>query len=77
MVLTVGSKIKGEDGEIYTLDAVLGSGGFATVFKGHREPDGLVVAIKTLLQSFESEESMLSFQRELLQAQSVPFLQQA
>lgn len=71
MVLTVGSKIKGKDGEIYTLDAVLGSGGFATVFKGHREPDGLVVAIKTLLQSFESEESMLSFQRELLQAEII------
>lgn len=68
MVLTIGSKIKGNNEDTYILDKVLGSGGFATVFKGHRESDAEVVAVKTLLNSFESEEGLLSFQRELLQA---------
>lgn len=68
MVLTVGSRIKGQNGEVYILDKILGRGGFATVFKGHRESDGLVVAVKTLINSFESSEGLLSFQREILQA---------
>ena len=52
MVLMVGSKIKGNNGDTYILDEILGSGGFATVFKAHRESDGFIVAVKReLLQA--------------------------
>lgn len=65
MIITVGSTIKDSEENSYILDSVLGSGGFGNVFKAHRENDGAIFAVKTLLSSFESSESLLSFQNEL------------
>lgn len=65
MIITVGSKIKDNKENSYILDSVLGSGGFGNVYKAHRENDGTIFAVKTLLSSFESSENLLSFQNEL------------
>lgn len=65
MTITVGSTIKDGKGNSYILDSVLGSGGFGNVYKAHRENDDANFAVKTLLSSFESPESLLSFQNEL------------
>ena len=67
MLLTVGSIIKDITDE-YILDGILGKGGFACVYKAHRKSDDTVVAVKTLLSSFDNPESMLSFQKEISQA---------
>ena len=65
MLLTTGSSVKDAHGNIYVLDDVLGGGGFGNVFKAHRQSDGLVVAVKTLLSSFASPDVLLAFQKEL------------
>lgn len=68
MVITIGSKIKDGDGNLYILDDILGSGGFGNVFKARREDTGEVFAVKTLLSSFESQESVLAFEKEVQQS---------
>lgn len=65
MLLTTGSSVKDEHGNIYILEKVLGGGGFGNVFKAHRQSDGFVVAVKTLLSSFASPDVLLAFQKEL------------
>ena len=65
MLLTTGSSVKDANGNIYILDDVLGGGGFGNVFKAHRQSDGFVVAVKTLLSSFASPDVLLAFQKEL------------
>ena len=65
MLLTTGSSVKDEHGNIYILEKVLGGGGFGNVFKAHRQSDGFVVAVKTLLSSFTSPDVLLAFQKEL------------
>lgn len=65
MLLTTGSSVKDAKGNIYILDDVLGGGGFGNVFKAHRQSDGFVVAVKTLLSSFASPDVLLAFQKEL------------
>lgn len=37
MLITVGSAIKDGEGSSYILDKMIGSGGFANVFRAHRE----------------------------------------
>lgn len=54
MNITIGSKVKDDEQNVYVLDSVLGEGGFGCVYKAHREKDGYVVAVKTLLSSFAS-----------------------
>ena len=65
MLLTIGTSVKDANGNIYILDDVLGNGGFGNVFKAHRQSDGFVVAVKTLLSSFASPDALLAFQKEL------------
>ena len=65
MLLTTGSSVKDAHGNIYILDNVLGGGGFGNVFKAHRQSDGFVVAVKTLLSSFASPDMLLAFKKEL------------
>ena len=71
MNITIGSKVKDDEQNVYVLDSVLGEGGFGCVYKAHREKDGYVVAVKTLLSSFASQEAMLSFNREINQAKLI------
>lgn len=71
MIISVGTIVKDEQGDKYILDEILGRGGFACVYKAHRERDGYIVAVKTLLSSFGSQEDMLSFQKECLQAKLI------
>lgn len=71
MVLTIGTKIKDDIGAFYVLDEVLGQGGFGCVYKAHREQDGFVVAVKTLLTSFPSNEALVSFQKEINQTKLI------
>jgi len=65
MLITVGSVLRDGEENKYILDEMIGSGGFANVFKAHRESDGQLFAVKTLLPSFNSNEGLLSFQKEL------------
>lgn len=67
MVITVGTKIKDGDGNLYILEELIGNGGFGNVFKAHREDNGDVFAVKTLLSSFDSQESVLAFEKEIQQ----------
>jgi len=67
MIIVVGSIVKDDRENSYILDSILGSGGFGDVYKAHRENDGAVFAVKILRLSFESTESLLSFQNELHQ----------
>ena len=68
MIITIGTKIKDGNQDIYILDQVLGQGGFGCVYKAHREKDGQVFAVKTLLASYESQDAIISFQKEITQA---------
>lgn len=67
MLLTIGSTVFDGEKNDYILDCVLGQGGFGCVYKAHRATDGNNFAIKTLLSSFTSQESLLSFQNEIRQ----------
>jgi len=71
MILTIGAKITDDVGNYYVLDEVLGQGGFGCVYKAHRENDGFVVAVKTLLSSFPSSEALISFQKEVNQTKFI------
>ena len=68
MVVTIGTRVFDEDGKSYFLDETINSGGFGTVYKAHREPDGKTVAVKTLPTDFVDLRSILSFQKELQQS---------
>ncbi len=48
MLITVGSVLRDGEENKYILDEMIGSGGFANVFKAHRESDGQLFAVKTL-----------------------------
>ena len=37
MILTIGALVKDDQGRQYILDELLGSGGFGSVFKAHRD----------------------------------------
>lgn len=67
MILTIKSKIKDNENNIYILDEALGNGGFGTVYKAHKEADKSIVAVKTLLSTFNNKEELLSFQKEIAQ----------
>lgn len=67
MIITIGSKIRDGDGNQYVLDDLLGSGGFGNVYKAHRESNNAIFAVKILLSSFGSQDSMLAFQNEIHQ----------
>lgn len=71
MIIAAGSKIKDNNGDVYVLDNILGKGGFGCVYKAHREKDNYIVAIKILEASFQSQDSILSFQKECSQAKLI------
>lgn len=71
MLLTIGTKIKDGTGKEYILSDTLGDGGFGYVYKAHDASGADIVAVKTFKASFGSEDIMLSFQREIAQAQCV------
>lgn len=71
MIITIGSKLKDDKGNDYVLDDVLGSGGFGNVYKAHCDSDRKVVAIKLLQNTFDSDESYLSFQKETNQSKLI------
>lgn len=71
MYLSIGSKIKDGKGEEYILDEIIGQGGFGYVFKAHRETDGKVFAVKTLLPFFNDKTGFVSFQNEINVAQEI------
>jgi len=67
MILTIGALVKDDQGRQYILDELLGSGGFGSVFKAHRD-DGTIYAVKTLLPSFDDDKAYLSFKNEIAQS---------
>ena len=56
MIITIGSVLKDDNENTYKLTEVIGQGGFGTVYKAIRESDSKLFAIKTLLQSFYSDD---------------------
>lgn len=65
MIITIGSKVKDGEGNIYTLTEELGHGGFGCVYKAVRDTDKSVYAVKTLLYSFGDEATAASFKNEV------------
>ena len=70
-ILNVGTAIKDDKGNRYLLDELIGQGGFAYVFKAHRETDGKIFAVKTMLPSFGDPALAQSFQNEIQMAAKV------
>lgn len=71
MIITIDSTIKDDIGNSYCLTDILGEGGFGYVFKARRESDGTNFAVKTLHNSFVSEDMYLSFQKETNQSKLI------
>ena len=71
MIITVGSEIKDDKGNLYVLTDILGSGGFGYVYKACRKNDGIFFAVKTLQNTFSSEDMYLSFQKETNQSKLI------
>ncbi len=67
MILLPGSKIKDDKNNSYILSGILGNGGFGAVYKAHKEDDKSIVAVKALLSTFDNEEGLLSFKKEIKQ----------
>lgn len=65
LIITIGSKVKDGEGNIYTLTKEIGHGGFGCVYKAVRDYDKSVYAIKTLLYSFSDEAAAASFKNEI------------
>lgn len=65
MIITIGSKVKDGEGNIYTLTEELGHGGFGCVYKAVCDVDKTVYAVKTLLHSFGDEATANSFKNEI------------
>lgn len=64
MIITTGSKIIDDQGNNYVLDEVLGEGGFGSVYKAHRENDGVEFAVKIIQNTFGDQTAFLSFKKE-------------
>lgn len=71
MIITIGSVVKDNKDNTYKLTEVIGQGGFGTVYKAIREKDSKLFAVKTLLQSFSSDDDFQSFKNEVSLAQIV------
>lgn len=71
MILTVGSSIKDNRGNLYILDEIIGQGGFGYVFKAHRNSDNAIFAVKTTLPSFGDSSSLVAFKNEIHSASKV------
>lgn len=65
MIITIGSKVKDGEGNIYTLTEELGHGGFGCVYKAVCDTDKTVYAVKTLLYSFCDKATAASFKNEV------------
>ena len=65
MIITIGSKVKDGEGNIYTLTEELGHGGFGCVYKAVCDADKSIYAVKTLLYSFCDEATAASFKNEV------------
>lgn len=65
MIITIGSKVKDGEGNVYTLTKEVGHGGFGCVYKAVRDADKTIYAVKTLLYSFGDESTANSFKNEV------------
>lgn len=65
MIITIGSKVKDGEGNVYTLTEEVGHGGFGCVYKAVCDADKTVYAVKTLLYSFGDESAANSFKNEV------------
>lgn len=64
-LLNVGSSVYDSFQRKYTLEEIIGQGGFGYVFKAHRENDKAIFAVKTMLPSFNNLETAQSFINEI------------
>ena len=71
MILNIGSTVKDGNENIYTLNSIIGRGGFGCVFKAIRENDNAVFAVKTTLPSFGDSSATISFQNEIKSAADI------
>jgi serine/threonine protein kinase len=71
MMLTIGTSIKGNGDDSFTLDEIIGQGGFGYVFKAHRSSDNATFAVKTMLPSFANSTTAEAFKNEMLLAGKV------
>lgn len=65
MIITKGNEVKDAQGNIYTLEKALPSGGFGKVFVAKRQSDQKYFAVKTILSQFPREEDYIIFQNEI------------
>ncbi|MBD5116259.1 MAG: serine/threonine protein kinase [Ruminococcaceae bacterium] len=71
MFLNIGSVVFDGKGNEYTLNKILGQGGFGYVYKAIRKKDNCTFAVKISLPSFNSEDDIISFQNEITTALKV------
>ena len=65
MLITIGSVLLDGNGNSYTLEKLINSGGFGNVYQARREIDNVIFAVKTLSSDFKSEDRLRSFQNEI------------
>jgi len=65
MLISIGSVLKDDMGNSFTLDKMINSGGFGSVYQARRDNDDKIFAVKTLSSAFESEDKLRSFQNEI------------
>lgn len=65
MFITIGTKVFDNNKNVYSVDEILGNGGFGNVYRARRMCDGKTFAIKTLQYEFPSKASVDSFQNEI------------
>ena len=71
MIITIGSIVKDSENREYKLVEIIGQGGFGTVYKAIRNSDSKLFAVKTLNQTFPSDDDFFSFKNEVSLAQMV------
>ena len=68
MIITIGTIIKDAQGNEYSLEERIGSGGFGDVYKAFSKHNNGFVAVKFLQNTFDNDDAILSFQKEMNQS---------